>query len=239
MQRVFLSYTYNPHPDYTGETEVLERTVRRTIEAMDLRVLDGRDLGGGALDAEIQRRINETDAIIALFMPQADAAGNKAPPQFVDSEFQYARAKEKLALRVIHADLTLSGLGASEEYVSFHPEKMLDVVMKLLQTLALWKKESGRPVPIKIQPDYLAQQFGEDHNDRCEYELLLAGSAEAQPAQSTRLWPEPGAAFVHIRNYVEGAKVRVRLTVKGENWRSPFVLPQMSGVALTKDGATS
>jgi len=239
MQRIFLSYTYNSHPNHANEIDALERTVRRVIEAMDLRVLDGRDLGGRAIEKEIERRIKEADATVALFTPQADAAGNKVLPEFVNSEFQYARGSGKLTFRVLHADLVVRGLGTGEEYVPYQPDKTLDVVMKLLQTLALWKKESGRPIPIKIQPDHLAQQFGEDHHDHCEYELLLAGSAAAQPAQSTRLWPEPGAAYVHVPNYVEGAKVRVRLTVKGENWRSPFVLPQMGGVDLTKDGATS
>lgn len=149
-----------------------------------------------------------------------------------------SRARGKSTLRILHADLAARGLGATEEHVQFQPDRTLDVVMKLLQTLALWKKEGGRPVPIKIQPDHLARQFDENRHDRCEYELLLDGSVSAQTARKTILWPEPGAAYVHVPNYIEGAKVRVRLTVNGENWRSPFVLPQMGGVDLTKDGAT-
>lgn len=44
MKHVFLSYTYKPHPDHVAETDAPQRTVRRVIEAMDLRVLDGQDL---------------------------------------------------------------------------------------------------------------------------------------------------------------------------------------------------
>lgn len=235
MQRVFLSYTYHAHPEHASETDALQRTTRRVIEAMNLRVVDGLDAGGRVLDAEIDKRIREADALVALITPQADGAGNRISPEFVSTEFQTARALGKSRIRILHNELVLRGLGTGEEYVPFHPEKTLDVIMKLLQTLALWKKELGRPVQIQIQPDHLANRFDPRRNDRCEYELMIAES-EALPPQATKLWPEPGAAYVYVPNFIEGAKVRVRLTVDGENWQSPFVLPQMGGVALAKVG---
>jgi hypothetical protein len=237
MQRVFLSYTYRPHPDHVAELDALQRATRRVIEAMGLQVVDGQDLGGAGLDTAIQKRIKETDATIALFTPQVDDAGNKVIPTFVSTEFQHARALGKPTSRVIHTAPALQGLGAGEEHVLFQPDKLVDVVLKVIQTLALWKHEFGRPVQIQVQPDHLAEQFGERNNDRCEYELLIAGRSDPQPAQTTRLWPEPGAAYVYVPNFVDGAKVRVRLTVNGENWQSRFVIPQMGGVALTKGGA--
>ncbi|MCS6290878.1 MAG: hypothetical protein H8K10_18110 [Nitrospira sp.] len=235
MQRIFLSYTYRPHPDHAAETDNLQRVMRRVIEAVGLRVVDGQDLGGRALDAEIEKRITEADALVALFTPQADEAGNKVIPEFVSTEFQRARALNKLTLRIVHKDLAARGLGSAEERVQFQQDKLLDVVMKLLQTLAVWKQEHGRPVQIQIQPDHLATQFGNNHNDRCEYELLIGGGHALQ-AQTTKVWPEPGAAYVYVPNFVEGAKVRIRLTINGESWQSPFVLPQMGGVILAKVG---
>ena len=95
MQRVFLSYTYRSHPEHASEIDALQRMIRRVIESVDLRVVDGQDLGGRALDQEIERRINESDALIALFTPQADAQGNKVLPEFVSTEFQRARALMK------------------------------------------------------------------------------------------------------------------------------------------------
>jgi hypothetical protein len=237
MQRVFLSYTYTSHPGYSAEIDMLQRTTRRVVEAMGLTVVDGQDLGGRALDSEIERRLAASDATIALFTPQADAAGEPVPPEFVSTEFQRARALGKPTLRILHTQLTLRGLGAGEEYVLFEPDKMLDVVLKLLQTLALWKRENGRPVQIQVQPDHLAERFGNNRADRCEYELFLDGRGEPQAPREARLWPEPGAAYVYIPNFIDGAKIRIRLTVNGENWNSRFILPQMGGVALVKEGA--
>ena len=75
-------------------------------------MVDAQDLGGRGLDSEIQKRIGEAKATIALFTPQADAAGNVDPPQFVASEFQHARSLDKPTLRIIHNELVLRGLGA-------------------------------------------------------------------------------------------------------------------------------
>jgi hypothetical protein len=137
--------------------------------------------------------------------------------------------------RVQHAELAQNGLGSGDEHVLFTPDTLVDVVMKVLQTLSLWKNENGRPVQIKIVPDDLVERFNEKH-DRCEYELLLAGSPVALPPKLTTIVPEPGAAYVYVPNFVDGAKVRVSLTVSGDQWRSHFVIPQMGGVALRRMG---
>lgn len=212
---------------------MLQRTVRRVIEAMDLRVVDGMDLGGRRVDEEMDKRIEDADAMIALVTPQADGAGNLALPEFVSTEFQTARTLRKPRLRVLHATLAARGLGAGEEYAPFDPANTLDVVMKLLGTIALWKKEQGRAVQIRIEPDELASRFDARRHDRCEYELMIQ-SGRARPARETMLWREPGGPLVHVPNFVEGARVSVRLTIDGERWQSPFVSPQMAGIALTR-----
>lgn len=237
MQRVFLSYTYKSHPDHVAELEDLQRTTRRVIEAMGLRVEDGQDLGGRPLDAEIERRIGKADALIALFTPQADEHGNKILPEFVSTEFQRARALGKPTLRLLHDQLAARGLGAGEEYAALRSGDLLGVVMKLLQTLALWKQENGHPVQIQVKPDHLAEAFGSNRSDRCEYELWVSGNPALPASRETFFWGEPGAAYVNVPNYVEGAKVRVHVTVNGQRWQSRFVLPQMGGVELARVGA--
>nr|WP_315393987.1 hypothetical protein [uncultured Duganella sp.] len=237
MQRVFLSYTYAPHPDHADDLSNLEKKVRRVIDAMGLRVIDGQHLGGRLLDEEIQKRIREADALIALYTPQADPRdGTACIPRFVDSEFQHARAIGKATFRVQHTALPVGGLGDRDEHTVFTPNTLVDVLMKILQTLSFWKSEHGYPVQIKIVPDDLAERYGDSAGDRCEYKLLLAGSSEPAAYRTTSIVPEPGAAFVYIPDFMDGAKVRVRLTVAGQEWRSHFVAPHMGGVELRKIG---
>jgi hypothetical protein len=66
MQRVFLSYTYAPHPQYVDETEQLKRRVSDVIESMEPYVTTGEDLGGHGLSAEIKERIERLDALSRL-----------------------------------------------------------------------------------------------------------------------------------------------------------------------------
>jgi hypothetical protein len=237
MQRIFLSYTYDSHPAHAQDLAQLERQLRRVIEAMGLRVIDGQHLGGHALKATIQQRIKGADALIALYTPQTDGACNLVPPQYVATEFLHARGIGKPALCIEHHELTMRGLGANDEHVRYHPDELLEVVMKVLQTLAVWKEEQGRPVQIRIEPVELAHQYDEGRMDRCEYELLREGEAKASPPLPASIVPEPGSAYVHVPNFVEGMRVRVKLTVGGDQWRSTFVQPHMAGGAVTKVGA--
>ena len=172
------------------------------------------------------------DALISIYTPQADPAGQPEEPEFVETEFQRARTSKKPTLRVIRTGLKLRGLGATDEYAPFDPATMLETVMKVLGTIAVWKKEAGRGVEIRIAPDELAARF-DRRNDRCESELMVA-SGDTQPVKTTRMWPEPGGPMVYVPDYVDGARISVRLDVAGERWRSPFVAPHLGGIVLTK-----
>jgi len=50
METIFLSYTYKPRPEHEKDLDYMRRCVIKAIEAMGLRVIDGVDVGGRALD---------------------------------------------------------------------------------------------------------------------------------------------------------------------------------------------
>ena len=50
MERIFLSYTYNPVDEYKQETESFIKHIKIMMDAMGLSVLDGIDIGGRAID---------------------------------------------------------------------------------------------------------------------------------------------------------------------------------------------
>src|SRR5215471_17681229 len=135
MQEVFLSFTYSPHPDHAAEAEQLRRQVRTVIDALDLRVVTGEDLGGEALTEEIKARIRGADALVALITPWKDSRGNKAQPQWVVEEFVHAKALGKPAIRLVHSDFPASGMYAASEYISVQPDNPTEALLKLLRTL--------------------------------------------------------------------------------------------------------
>ncbi len=224
MERIFLSYTYNPHPDYAGVTERLQLAARVVIESLRLRVLDGVDLGGRAIDAEIERRIGEADALVAIVTPQADPAGNPMAPPYVEDEYQLARNRRKNAIRVLHELLPPRGMGQHEEYIPLRGDDELSAVLKLMRTLALWKRQSGRPMQVEIEPSELGARFRADAlGQECQYQYLAGYSFSGwEPAM---IWPEPGATFAYLARVPDDSKVKLRLSIGGEQWESLFCSP--------------
>ena len=218
METVFLSYTYRSHPDHEADLERLRRCVVRAIEAMGLRIIDGRDVGGRPLDDALQKRIEDADALIALVTPQVDGAGNVVEPAFVLSEFQYAKGQKKPTMRVLHHLMVARGLGAGNEYTHYTPGGELDVILKLMNTIALWRREYGRVSRVRIEPDDLAVRYDETQGDRCEVQVISPNGSYGD-FERARLWQEPGAAYMLLPKLRERERVRLRVHQGGKTWQ--------------------
>lgn len=232
METVFLSYTYRPHPDHEANLDRLRRYVVRAIEAMGLRVVDGVDVGGRSLDDALRKRIEGADALIALVTPQAGDADALVEPAFVLNEFQYAEGQKKPTMRVWHQQLPVHGLGAGNEYTPYSPGKELDVILKLMNTIALWKREYGQAARVRIEPDDLAAQYDETQGDRCEFQVISLDGG-FRDFQRASFWPEPGAAYAVLPKLRAGDRVRLRLRQGNRTWQSRHAIdPFVGGVRL-------
>jgi hypothetical protein len=232
METVFLSYTYRPHPDHEANLEQLRRCVVRTIEAMGLRVVDGVDVGGRVLDDALRKRIADTDALIALVTPQADETGNVVRPDFVLDEFQYAEGKEKPTVRVLHHLLGVRGLGAGNEYAAYQPGNELAVVLKLMNTIALWIREYGRRARVRIEPRHLAEQYDQEQGHYCECQVISSSGIPGGFGK-VNVYPEPGAIYALLPKIRQGERIRLRLFKGGRIWESKDVIdPFVGGVSL-------
>lgn len=227
MEKVFLSYTYRSHPAHEGELGFLRGCVIRAIEAMGLRVVDGVDVGGRALDEALRDRIRDADALVALVTPQADAAGVLIDPAFVLSEFQFAEGQGKRTMRVLHNVLGPRGLGAGNEFTTYTPGRELDVILKLMNTIAIWRQDLGQRARLRIEPEDLAISYDETRGDECLFQLI-SPDGTYHKFEKARLWQEPGAAYALLPMVREGARIRLRLNQGGSTWQSrqainPFV----------------
>jgi hypothetical protein len=232
METVFLSYTYRPHPDHETDLDRLRRYVVRAVEAMGLRVVDGVDVGGQPLDDALRRRIEDADALIALVTPQTDDASSLVEPTFVLSEFQYAEGQRKPTMRVLHHLLAARGLGAGNEYTPYKPGSEVDVILKLMNTIALWKREYGQVARVRIEPEDLAARYDETQGDRCEFQVI-SQSGSYRDFQRASLWQEPGAAYALLPKLRVGERVRLRLRQGNKTWQSRYAIdPFVGGVRL-------
>ena len=232
MESVFLSYTYRPHPAHQATLDLLRRYAVRTLEAMGLRIVDGVDVGGRPLDAAIQQRIKDTDALIALVTPQADDQGQEVNPGFVLSEFQFAEGASKPTMRVIQNGLPIGGLGMNNEYTPYVPGKEVDVVLKVMHTVAVWRRELGRKARVRLEPQELAASYDEGSGDYFEFQVI-SPAGNMRNYERGKLGLEPGAAYALLPNLREGEHVRLRLRQGDKTWQSKYVIdPFVGGVRL-------
>jgi hypothetical protein len=222
MQRVFLSYTYKPHPDHVAEAETLRRAAAVVIESMDLRVETGEDVGGEQITDAVKELIDKSDALVALAMPWKDALGNKVVPPWVNDEFGYAKAKGKPAIRILHGDFAAAGMYAGSEFITFAPDKPTDALLKLMRTLALWRKQGGRPMEIEIAAEG-EPRFDPGQVKSCEYQLFL--NYEESEWRKATIWPQPGALYAYLPGVPDQAKLRLRLQHGDETWQSAYNSP--------------
>lgn len=232
MEKLFLSYTYRPHPQHEADLERLRKCVVRAIEAMGLRIIDGVDVGGRPLDDALRKRIEDADALVALVTPQADDAGNVIDPTFVLSEFQYAEGQKKPTMRVIHHLLAARGLGAGNEYTPYRSGAEVDVILKLMNTIALWTRDYGKVARVRVEPEELAARYDEAQGHRCEFQVISA-TGDFRDFERTRFQLEPGAAYIVLPKMRPGERVRLRVQMGAKTWQSRYAIdPFVGGVRL-------
>jgi hypothetical protein len=89
------------------------------------------------------------------------------------SEFDYANGAKKPTFRVVHKAFAPTGLNSNNEYAQFHAGMELNVVVKLMDTIAVWRLEHGTVARLRLEPDQLASQYDENQGLRVEPGVLL------------------------------------------------------------------
>ena len=135
-------------------------------------------------------------------------------------------------MRVIHDLLIARGLGAANEYTPYKPSGEIDVILKLMHTIAVWSHDYGKVARVRIEPEDLAVRYDETQGDRCEFQVITP-TGSFRDYERARLWVEPGAAYALLPKMREGERVRLRLRQGGKTWQSRHAIdPFVGGVSL-------
>ena len=132
----------------------------------------------------------------------------------------------------MHHQLKPRGLGAGNEYTPYTPGRELDVVLKLMHTLALWRRDYGKVARLRIEPDELAMRYDETQGDRCDFQVITPAGAY-RDYERANLAVEPGAAYALLPKMRDGERVRLRLKQGGTTWQSKYAIdPFVGSVSL-------
>jgi hypothetical protein len=157
MERVFLSMTFGAQED-----QDLVGFASTMIESQDIRVVTGKNLGGGSLSNEIKRRIEESDALVALCTRHDKLPNGKfTTSQWVRDELLYAASLKKPTMALVEDEVDVAGMLQEHERAHFERANPVAGFGKLATTLALWRQSAGLLLKAAIVRTAIALQLSQ------------------------------------------------------------------------------
>jgi hypothetical protein len=176
----------------------LVRQIDRLLASHNIRAVSGERAGGGALNDVIFKRIESCDAVVAVVTKRADGG----PSQWVLDELNHARAHDKSAIPLVENGLQLGGAYAHWEQIPLAVDNPTEALVRLSETLALWKQQIGLARRVQLTPDSIGQQFRRSPGLTCMYRVVEPDGhrGEWRPA------PDPIAQGGGTLVYLEGIR---------------------------------
>jgi TIR domain len=224
---VFLAFSFQ------RRDEELVRRVEALLESHGVRVETGENLGGQALTPAVKKRIEDSDALVALLTRRDQLVGGGwSTHDWVRDELNHARTKRKLAIALVEAGINTGGAYQEHERIEFDPRTESVALVKLSQNIAEWKRQVGGLIKVRILPDDLSQTLASlPGGAKCEARITREGKTSKWLGAT--LVPEPGGVYAYVRGALEDALIQLRVKVPGETWMSRSV-PQWMDATLTK-----
>lgn len=227
MLKIFLAFSFR------REDRDLVRRVEALLESHGIRVDTGEVLGGEMLTPAVKKRIDGSDALVALLTRREKMASGKwSTHDWVRDEVSYARTRKKAAIALVDVAVDVGGAYQEHERIDYDPKKESLAFLKLSQTVGEWKSQSGRLLKIRILPEDLGQTVGTlGDQAKCECRFTTQGKTTRWfPASSV---PEPGGTYAYVPGVLEDALIQLRVRLPGETWMSPAA-PQWMDATLSK-----
>lgn len=239
MQSVFLSFHFNAPTDRDQHDKNLAGHVDLLLRSHGLNVVNGGTLGGAALTKAVMDRIDECEALVALMTRREviRQASNGAPETYsthlwVRDELMHARQNRKRTIALIETNVDHGGAYQEHEWIAYDRADPLGAILKLTDTVGLWRRESGRMVPIQIMPATLAAKVGKAPGAVCEYRQMVPGKPWSAWV-SMMVVPTKGGTFAYAEGVRDDTLVQVRVMVGGTQYISKAGSQELQ-IQLTK-----
>ena len=214
MKTVFVAFSFN------DEERSLVSAVEHLAASHYIKVVTGEDLGGEQLTPAVQRRIDQSEGLIALLTRREEKkSGGWTTHQWVQDELAWARTKGKRGIALVEEGVDASGMYAPHEYIPFDRSKPLKAFVTLSETLGTWKWEAGRMVKVQILPLSLAEKVGRCNGCKCRHRFVVEGKFTEWKEVS--VVPEPGGTFVYLDGVRDDHMIQLSVEADNGRWVSP------------------
>ena len=197
MESSFVSYKFR------DSDRQVAADVKRLMKSHLLTPLDGEDLGGAQLWAEVGKRIRSADSLVALFLLPHDPTDHT----WIRTEYDHACDSKRRAIAVVQDGFPWQD-PRNREYVKLDPAAPLDGFLKLSATLGVWRRDAGRRVLVRLLPEMVAR-LAARQGYSCRYRLT-------QDFQAITEWMTvaPGASFNGIGFPASGIRENVNIEIE-------------------------
>jgi hypothetical protein len=218
MERIFLSMSFQP------EDQALVAAASAIIESQDLRVMTGKNLAGAGLSAEIKRRIDDCDALVAICSRRDPVpGGNFTVSSWVRDELLYALAKQKPLLALVEDGVDLGGMMSDHERAPFSRGDALGAFAKLALSVAQWRQTAGLVLRAAIAPVEVAVALTRRQVEQVEFCSIRNGTST--PWTSAPLVKEVGGLYAYLKGVPRDGLVKIRTKVGKTRYESIAVAP--------------
>ena len=225
---VFLAFSFR------DEDKPLVGYIDRLLASQFVQLRTGENLGGSQLTPTVQRRIEESDALVALLTRRDQlSSGGWTTHQWVLDELAWARSKNKPAVALVEDGVEPGGMFQPHERIHLDRGNPVEALLRLAETVASWKLDVGRQIKVQLAPEEIASKLGEGEVP-CRHRLWHQGRftewRDAMPV------PEAGGTFLYLDGVREDHLIQIRAEDAGKVWQSPATSQWMM-VQLKKGGA--
>jgi hypothetical protein len=226
--RVFVAYGYNDRDRWIPEH------VTPLVKAFGADVVAGEDLQGERITEEVQRRIENADALIG-FRTRRLGEGEHLSHLWVEQELAYALGKGLKVVEVREEGISeQAGLLGDRQWIPYKETERERVLVALAETLYRWVREA--PVELQLLPPDFVQEIRpllRAPGFRCTYSIL-AGSRESGPTEAT-VRPMEGGLVIRAAGLGPQAFVQVSVEGSGRRWSSEWRSADRLRIELTPE----
>lgn len=212
--KIFLGFSFR------DEDKEIVGLVDQLIASHLVELKTGERLGGEQLTPAVQRRIEDSDALVGVLTRRDKRQDGKwTTHQWVLDEIGWARAKGRKVIVLVEQDVDLGGMFQSHEHISLDKGNPIQGLMALSDTIGLWRQELGRTVKVQILPVAIAQRVGDGGNGvLCRHRLWLRGASSSW--QDLTPVPEAGGTFVFVNGVQDEHLIQLQVQQKSKMWKS-------------------
>jgi len=201
--KIFLSYSFRYGDDLT-------RAVDRLISSQEEKPITGRNAAGQPVDAAIQDKIIQCDALISLVLKNPNQQPNEAPwSQAVNQEYNFAKNRQMRSIAVVEGNLAFQGMDP-KEYIAYDPASPMESILRISETIREWRREIGQEMRVQILPKALTDKLDNNKPWKCSHRYW--DKDISTPWKEVQHISDNEGTFIWLRGVSPVHKVELRVT---------------------------